>query len=151
LDALFAPFAGFCMIHAMPSATSTIQKCWCVLWGKCSLWLPLCKATSHYKCIVVGSVSPFPSSVAFFVCLPILCLPDSDIIPVSMFEVLHSIMDLQTSALRECPTKVPRHALHEYAQLDTRYELAKLSYQVSNYTMGILPAGALARTTTSGG
>ena len=31
---------------------------------------------------------------------------------------------------QECPTKIPRQSLHEYAQLDTRYELAKLSYQV---------------------
>eukprot|EP00667_Euglena_gracilis_P000875 EG_transcript_875 len=61
-----------------------------------------------------------------------------DIIPASMFEVLNSIMELQTNVLRECPTKIPRQALGEYTQADARYELAKLSYQVSNYTMGIL-------------
>ena len=61
-----------------------------------------------------------------------------DIIPRSMFEVLNSIINIQTDLLHECPTKIPRQNLHQFAQPEARYDLAKLTYQVSNYTMGIL-------------
>eukprot|EP01004_Peranema_trichophorum_P009192 NODE_793_length_2356_cov_78.412450_g382_i1.p1 GENE.NODE_793_length_2356_cov_78.412450_g382_i1~~NODE_793_length_2356_cov_78.412450_g382_i1.p1 ORF type:complete len:750 (+),score=150.00 NODE_793_length_2356_cov_78.412450_g382_i1:316-2250(+) len=61
-----------------------------------------------------------------------------DIIPVSMFEVLNDIIQIQTNQLKECPTKIARNTLTEYAQLDARYELAQKTHKVSKFTEGIL-------------
>jgi WASH complex subunit strumpellin len=60
------------------------------------------------------------------------------IIPTSMFGLLARIISMQTSRLRELPTMLDKEKLREFAQLDERYEIAKLTYWISLYTQGIL-------------
>jgi WASH complex subunit strumpellin len=60
------------------------------------------------------------------------------IIPKSMFGLLAEIISIQTSKLREVPTLLDKEKLKEFAQLDQRYEIAKLTYSISLYTEGIL-------------
>eukprot|EP01087_Luapelamoeba_hula_P013132 TRINITY_DN3739_c0_g1_i1.p1 TRINITY_DN3739_c0_g1~~TRINITY_DN3739_c0_g1_i1.p1 ORF type:complete len:1176 (-),score=252.84 TRINITY_DN3739_c0_g1_i1:43-3570(-) len=61
-----------------------------------------------------------------------------EIIPVSMFQILNSIIELQTNQLKELPTKLEKAELKDFAQLDSRYLLAKHTYHVSMFTEGIL-------------
>lgn len=60
------------------------------------------------------------------------------IIPKSMFTLLAEIISIQTNKLKEVPTLLNKEQLKEYAQLDQRYEIAKLTYSISLYTEGIL-------------
>lgn len=61
-----------------------------------------------------------------------------EIIPISMFGILNKIISIQTSELKQIPTKFPRDQLKEYAQLEERYRLAQATYEVSKFTEGIL-------------
>ncbi|MDP2434754.1 MAG: WASH complex subunit 5, partial [archaeon] len=61
-----------------------------------------------------------------------------EIIPRSMFSILSQIIDLQTTKLRELPTRVDKSELRDLAQLEQRYHLAKLTHDVSVFTEGIL-------------
>ena len=58
------------------------------------------------------------------------------IIPLSMFNLLAEIISIQTNKLREVPTLLDKEKLKEYSQLDQRYEIAKLTANVSLYTEG---------------
>ncbi|CAF0738574.1 unnamed protein product [Brachionus calyciflorus] len=60
------------------------------------------------------------------------------IIPISMFNLLAKIVAIQTNKLREVPTLLDKEKLKEFAQLDQRYEISKLTYSISLYTQGIL-------------
>lgn len=60
------------------------------------------------------------------------------IIPKTMFEILAKIIHLQTEVIRELPTRLEKEKLKEYAQLDERYKVAKLTYSLSVFTEGIL-------------
>ena len=60
------------------------------------------------------------------------------IIPKSMFNLLAEIITIQTSKLKEVPTLLDKEKLKDFAQLDSRYEIAKLTYAISLYTEGIL-------------
>ena len=60
------------------------------------------------------------------------------IIPQSMFKTLEEIIKLQTSQLKEVPTRLDKSDLKEFAQLDLRYEVARLTYSISVFTEGIL-------------
>lgn len=60
------------------------------------------------------------------------------IIPQTMFEILMKIIDKQTNVLKEVPTRLEKDKLKEYAQLDERFEIAKLTYSISVFTEGIL-------------
>jgi WASH complex subunit strumpellin len=60
------------------------------------------------------------------------------IIPKSMFNLLAEIISIQTNKLKEVPTLLNKENLKEFAQLDQRYEIAKLTYSISLYTEGIL-------------
>jgi len=61
-----------------------------------------------------------------------------EIVPRTMFETLAQIIDLQTTGMRELPTKVEKDKLYEFAQLDQRYHLARLTHSISMFTEGIL-------------
>eukprot|EP01133_Synstelium_polycarpum_P011225 gene11225-13087_t len=61
-----------------------------------------------------------------------------EIVPKSMFVILKQIIDMQTNALRELPTKVEKERLREFAQLEQRYDLARATNAVSVFTEGIL-------------
>ncbi|XP_077991105.1 WASH complex subunit 5-like [Glandiceps talaboti] len=60
------------------------------------------------------------------------------IIPETMFGLLARIIQLQTNSIREVPTRLEKEKLREYAQLDQRYEVAKLTHSISVFTEGIL-------------
>lgn len=60
------------------------------------------------------------------------------IIPETVFGLLAEIVHLETNAFKEIPTKLPKDKLKDYAQLDERLQMAKLTYAVSVFTKGVL-------------
>uniref|UniRef100_A0A1B0D1J4 WASH complex subunit strumpellin n=1 Tax=Phlebotomus papatasi TaxID=29031 RepID=A0A1B0D1J4_PHLPP len=60
------------------------------------------------------------------------------IIPQTIFYILSQIVNLQTNTIRELPTRLEKDKLKEYAQLDERFEVARLTYTLSVFTEGIL-------------
>lgn len=61
-----------------------------------------------------------------------------EIVPISIFQVLAQIIQLRTSVLKELPNRIERAKLKQYAQLDERYQLAKLTKEISVLTSGVL-------------
>jgi WASH complex subunit strumpellin len=61
-----------------------------------------------------------------------------EIIPISVFHVLRQIVSIQTHQMKPIPIRLEAKDLKDYAQLDMRCELAKLTHQVSIFTEGIL-------------
>jgi WASH complex subunit strumpellin len=55
-----------------------------------------------------------------------------------MFNLLAEIISIQTNKLKEVPTLLDKEKLKDFAQLDQRYEIAKLTNSISLYTQGIL-------------
>ena len=58
------------------------------------------------------------------------------IIPESMFRVLHEIIDILTSRMREVPTRLDKEKMKEFAQLDARYEVRgarQLHFRTGSY------------------
>lgn len=45
------------------------------------------------------------------------------IIPQSMFNVLHQIIEILTHSMREVPTRLEKEKMKEFAQLDQRYQV----------------------------
>ncbi|XP_014473018.1 PREDICTED: WASH complex subunit strumpellin isoform X2 [Dinoponera quadriceps] len=60
------------------------------------------------------------------------------IIPETVFGLLAQIVHLETHAFKEIPTKLPKDKLKDYAQLNERLQMAKLTYAVSVFTKGVL-------------
>lgn len=60
------------------------------------------------------------------------------IIPHSIFNLLKSIIELQTNHLKELPERLEKDKAREYAQFDERYKIAKLTFSISVFTDGIL-------------
>ncbi|XP_043227875.1 WASH complex subunit 5-like isoform X2 [Amphibalanus amphitrite] len=60
------------------------------------------------------------------------------IIPETMFGLLDQIITIQTDQLQQTPTRLDKDKLKEYAQLDQRLEMARLTHAVSVLTDGIL-------------
>ncbi|XP_035827087.1 WASH complex subunit 5 [Aplysia californica] len=60
------------------------------------------------------------------------------IIPQTMFSLLAKIIHLQTTSIKEVPTRLEKDKMKEYAQLDERYEVARLTHAISVFTEGIL-------------
>lgn len=60
------------------------------------------------------------------------------IIPHSIFNLLKAIIELQTNNLKELPERLEKDKVREYAQLDERYKIAKLTFSISVFTDGIL-------------
>jgi WASH complex subunit strumpellin len=61
-----------------------------------------------------------------------------EIIPISVFQILNQVVDVSTNQMTPLPTRVETQDLKTYAQLDQRYELARLTHQASIFTDGIL-------------
>lgn len=61
-----------------------------------------------------------------------------EIIPISVFHILGQIVHLQTKKMTPIPIRLEAKDLKDFAQLDVRCELAKLTHQVSIFTEGIL-------------
>lgn len=60
-----------------------------------------------------------------------------EVIPISVFSVLGKIVGIQTQ-ITAIPMRLEAKDLKDYAQLDTRCEMAKLTHEVSVFTEGIL-------------
>uniref|UniRef100_UPI00359007A0 WASH complex subunit 5 n=1 Tax=Myxine glutinosa TaxID=7769 RepID=UPI00359007A0 len=60
------------------------------------------------------------------------------IIPESMFELLARVVHFQTRSIVEVPTRLNKDKLRDYAQLDARWQVAKLTHAISVFTEGIL-------------
>jgi WASH complex subunit strumpellin len=55
-----------------------------------------------------------------------------------MFTLLASIVQLQTNVLRDLPLRAEKDKLRDYAQLDERYQVAKLTHDISIFTESML-------------
>uniref|UniRef100_A0A8C4QPA4 WASH complex subunit 5 n=1 Tax=Eptatretus burgeri TaxID=7764 RepID=A0A8C4QPA4_EPTBU len=60
------------------------------------------------------------------------------IIPESMFDLLARVVQFQTRSIVEVPTRLNKDQLRDYAQLDARWQVAKLTHAISVFTEGIL-------------
>jgi len=60
------------------------------------------------------------------------------IIPESMFEILHQIINMQTKRIKEVPTRLDKDKLKDFSQLDERAEVSRLTFAISVFTEGIL-------------
>lgn len=60
------------------------------------------------------------------------------IIPETMFALMAKIIYIQTNTLQELPTRLMKDQLKNYAQLDERFEIAKLTNAISVFTEGVL-------------
>lgn len=60
------------------------------------------------------------------------------IIPKMMFEKMARIIEIQTTVLKELPTKLEKDKLKEYAQLNERFEFAELTHSISVFSEGKL-------------
>lgn len=58
------------------------------------------------------------------------------VIPEMVFNIVEKIIDLQTWTIKEMPTRIEKEKLREYAQLDHRMEVAKLTHSASTFTTG---------------
>ena len=55
-----------------------------------------------------------------------------------MFRLLDQIIKLQTQKIKDVPTRLDKDKIKEFAQLNERYEVAKLTHSISVFTEGIL-------------
>ena len=60
------------------------------------------------------------------------------IIPKMMFEKMARIIEIQTSILKELPTRLDKDKLKDYAQLNERFEFAELTHSISVFSQGNL-------------
>lgn len=60
------------------------------------------------------------------------------IIPEMVFSLVEKIIDLQTWTIKEIPTRLDKERLKEFAQLEHRMEVARLTHSASTFTTGIL-------------
>lgn len=60
------------------------------------------------------------------------------IIPEMVFCIVEKIIDLQTWTIKEVPTRLEKERLRDYAQLEHRMKVAKLTHSASTFTTGIL-------------
>lgn len=58
------------------------------------------------------------------------------IIPEMVFSIVEKIIDLQTWTIKEVPTRLEKDKLREFAQLDDRMEVARLTHSASTFTTG---------------
>ncbi|KAJ8965671.1 hypothetical protein NQ314_003953 [Rhamnusium bicolor] len=59
------------------------------------------------------------------------------IIPNMMFDKMAKIIQMQTSVLKELPTRVNKDKLKDYAQLNERFEFAELTHSISVFSQGM--------------
>lgn len=61
-----------------------------------------------------------------------------EIIPISIFRVLKDIVHIQTTAMHPIPSRLEAKDLKDFSDLDQRFELSKLTHEVSVFTEGVL-------------
>lgn len=65
------------------------------------------------------------------------------IIPEMVFNIVERIIDLQTWSIKEVPTRLEKERLREFAQLEDRMQVAKLTHTASTFTTGMNIRGKL--------
>lgn len=60
------------------------------------------------------------------------------IIPETMFEKMARIIEMQTSIIKELPTRLDKDKLKDYAQLTERFEFSELTHSISIYSEGTM-------------
>jgi WASH complex subunit strumpellin len=60
------------------------------------------------------------------------------VIPISIFKILREIVKIQNTRMHIIPNRLEAKDLKEYADLDERFELSKLTFKVSQFTEGVL-------------
>ncbi|KAG8347839.1 hypothetical protein TRVL_01324 [Trypanosoma vivax] len=60
------------------------------------------------------------------------------VIPTSIFDLLRHVMDILTTELQECPTKLPRKEMRQQSQLHIRKRLSAYTADIAKYASGIL-------------
>ncbi|XP_012278891.1 WASH complex subunit 5 isoform X2 [Orussus abietinus] len=60
------------------------------------------------------------------------------IIPATVFGLLADIITLETNTFKEIPSKLSKEKMKDFAQLDGRLKVAKLTYNISVFTKGLL-------------
>lgn len=58
------------------------------------------------------------------------------VIPEMVFNIVKEIIDLQTWTIKEVPTRLDKERLREFAQLEHRMEVARLTHSASTFTTG---------------
>jgi WASH complex subunit strumpellin len=94
--------------------------------------VPLIRITAIDSSDSVSVAEYYSSELVEFVRLVL------EIIPVSVFKILSQIEHIQTHLIKHIPMKIEAEDLNNYSQLDLRFELSKLTHQVSIFTEGIL-------------
>lgn len=59
------------------------------------------------------------------------------IIPKMMFNKMTRIIEMQTSVLKELPTRLDKEKLKDYAQLQERFEFAELTHSIALFSQGM--------------
>lgn len=59
------------------------------------------------------------------------------IIPESIFRLLHEIIEIQTNSIQELPTRLDKEKLKEFVQLEQRGKISRLTHDMSILTEGI--------------
>ncbi|KAI5645367.1 hereditary spastic paraplegia protein strumpellin domain-containing protein [Phthorimaea operculella] len=60
------------------------------------------------------------------------------IIPEMVFSIVEKIIELQTWTIKEVPTRLEKERLRDFAQMEHRMEVARLTHSASTFTTGIL-------------
>ena len=60
------------------------------------------------------------------------------IIPETVFQKLDQVIRLQTDQIKEVPTRLSKDELRDYAQLEERFEVARLTHSISVFAEGML-------------
>jgi WASH complex subunit strumpellin len=60
------------------------------------------------------------------------------IIPETLFSLMARIIDIQTNHIKELPTRLMKDQMKQYAQLEQRHEVARLTHSISLFAEGML-------------
>uniref|UniRef100_A0A915HGY6 WASH complex subunit strumpellin n=1 Tax=Romanomermis culicivorax TaxID=13658 RepID=A0A915HGY6_ROMCU len=60
------------------------------------------------------------------------------IIPQTVFSLLAKIVEIRTNFVKDLPTRMEKDKMKDYAKLDDRYEIARLTHSISVITEGVL-------------
>ncbi|XP_026762706.2 WASH complex subunit 5 [Galleria mellonella] len=117
-------------IKENPAVTSRLRALFLKLAS--AMEIPLLRINQAYSDDLV-SVSQYYSNELIKYIQKVL-----QIIPEMVFSIVEKIIDLQTWSIEEIPTRLEKEKLRDYAQLEQRMEVAKLTHSASTFTTGIL-------------
>lgn len=105
-----------------------------------SLFLKLSSLLNFPLNRITQCESPDDVSVADFYSSKLIAYVRSilEIVPITVFVLLDDIISLQVKEMRMLPSKMERKHMVEFAQLSQRFELARLTHEISVFTQGIL-------------